>query len=132
MQLRIDSNPSKEKIEMANVIIRKIHITLFDVVNIHIVNRPIASNPKNAAVQCSNNMKWLVINVTETIKQATIFVLSLNWKERMSKQMAIPIRICDKIKLDSNSIPMSNVNSYQIKQFLNKMSQQGKDRAKTQ
>jgi hypothetical protein len=32
-QLRTDSSPSKEKTEMANMIIRKIHITLLDVVN---------------------------------------------------------------------------------------------------
>jgi hypothetical protein len=51
-------------------------------------------------------MKWLEINTVETTKQANMFILSLNWKERMSTQMATPIRICDKTKLDSNIIPM--------------------------
>lgn len=105
IQPSMDSNPSKVKAEMANVIIRKIHITLWEVVYMLVAKRTAASSPKNDAVQCSNNMKWPDIKSAETTRQATIFVLSLNWKEIISEQMATPIRICDKTKLDSNSIP---------------------------
>ena len=115
MHPKTDSNPSKEKAEMINVVIRKIHITLFDVVNMLLAKRATASSPNSAAVQCPNNMKWLEIKAADTTKQATIFSLSLNWKERISEQMAIPIRICDKTKFDSNIIPMSFHNSDQIK-----------------
>lgn len=121
---RTDSNPSKEKAEIINVIMRKVHITFFDVVNMLLAKRATASSPNNAAVQCPNNMKWHEINVADTTKQATIFVLSLNWKERISEQMAIPIKICDKTKLDSKCIPMSLQNSNQIKQFIKIMSQE--------
>lgn len=54
---RTDSKPAKEKAEMINVIIRKIHITLFDVVNMLLAKRATASSPSNAAVQCPNNIK---------------------------------------------------------------------------
>ena len=106
VQPRTDSNPSKEKAEMINVIRMKSPISLFDDVNRLVVKRAAASRPKKAAVQCPNNMKWQEINDTETIKQTTILVLSLNWKERISKQIAIPMRIWDKTKLDINSLPL--------------------------
>lgn len=106
VQPRTDSNPSKDRIEMANVIIRKTHIIFFDVVNILLVKRATASSPRNAAVQCPNSMKWLEINVAETIRHATIFFRSLNWKERMSEQIAIPIRIWERKKLEINILPM--------------------------
>ena len=81
-------------------------IILFDDVNRQVVKRAAASNPRKAAVQCPNNIKWMEINVAETIKHATIFFLSLNWKERISKHIAIPIRIWDKTKLDINGLPL--------------------------
>lgn len=106
VQPRTDSNPSKDKVEMINVIKMKTHIILFDVVNRLLVKRAAASNPKKAAVQCPNSMKWLEMNVAETIKHATIFFRSLNWKERISEQIAIPIRIWDKTKLEINILPV--------------------------
>lgn len=123
VQPRTDSNPSNEKAEIMNVIMRKIHIIFFDVVNMLLAKRATASSPNNAAVQCPNNMKWHEINVADTTKQATIFVLSLNWKERKSEQMAIPIKICDKMKLESKCIPLSVHDSNQITQFIKTMSQ---------
>ncbi len=75
---RTDNNPAKEEAEMIKVIVRKIHITLFDVVTMLLAKRATASRHNNAAVQCPNNMKWQEINVADTTKQATIFALSLN------------------------------------------------------
>jgi hypothetical protein len=43
-------------------------------------------------------MKWLEIKTVETTRQANILVLSLNWKESMSVQMAIAIKTCHKKK----------------------------------
>ncbi len=83
--------------------IRKVHITLGDVVTMLLEYRATESNPKNAAVQCPNNMKWIDINRVETSKQANILILSLSWKERISTQMAMAIRSCDKKKLDSTT-----------------------------
>jgi len=59
-------------------------------------------------------MKWLEINTVEITMQDNIFVLSLNWKERMSTQMAIPIRICDKKKLESNIRPIQKYLTFQL------------------
>lgn len=106
VQPRTDNNPSKERAVMTNIIKMKSTISLFDVVNKLMVKRATASSARKAAVQYSNNMKWQEINVAETIKHVTIFVLSLNWKERISKQIAIPTRIWDRTKLDINSLPM--------------------------
>lgn len=120
---RTDNNPAKEKAEMINVIIRKIHIILFDVVNMLLAKRATASSPNNAAVQCPSNMKWPEINVADTTKQVTIFFLSFNWKERRSEQMAIPIRICDNTKFDINSIPTNLHDINQMIQLVKTMSQ---------
>jgi len=106
VQPRTDSNPLKEKAEIKNVTEIKTHIILFDVVNKLLEKRAAASNPRKAAVQCPNNIKWLEINNAETIKQATIFARSLNWKERMSVQIAIPISIWDRTKLEINIFAM--------------------------
>lgn len=128
---RTDNNPAKEKAEMINVIKRKIHITLFDVVNMLLAKRATASSPNNAAVQCPSNMKWPEINVADTTKHVTIFLLSFNWKERRSEQMAIPIRIWDNTKFDINIIPANLHDINQIIQLVKTMSQTCNNRAKT-
>lgn len=102
---RIDSNPSKEKAEMEIEAKMKSHITFFEVVKRLVVNRAAASNPRKAAVQWPSSMKWVEIRVTDTIRHARIFVLFLNWKERTSVQMAMPIRTWDRTKLDINGKP---------------------------
>jgi hypothetical protein len=99
---RIDNKPSKENTEMEIVAIMKSHISFFEVVKRLVVKRAAASNPRKAAVQWPSSMKWVEIIVADTIRHARIFVLFLNWKERISVQMAIPIRIWDRTKLDIN------------------------------
>lgn len=90
------------------MIVRKIHSTFFEVVNTLLVKRMAASSPRSAAVQWPKSMKWAEMKSAETTRQATIFFLSLNWKEIMSVQMATPIRICDKTKLESKGVPVLN------------------------
>jgi hypothetical protein len=78
----------------------KTAITFLDVVSREVANRVAARSPRQAAVQWSRSMKWTEMRVHDTSRQPTILPRSLNWNERMSKNMAIPTNICDRAKSD--------------------------------
>ena len=109
IQPKIESNPANEKTVVVNIITRKSHITLFDVVSMLLKYRETETNPNSAAVQWPNNIKWHEINTVETTKQINIFFRSLNWKEIRSTRTATPISICDRTKFDNIAVPQLKI-----------------------